>query len=175
MEEWVVKDMVKTIGSRDGHKRKRRSDKGKKRKLYRGKPVKKKRKKFGKFVPYVPKWEKRGKFKIWIWEKMPMSKEGYRRFSRDIRHYMKRVVFKPRQRFDVSPETLSTKESVERFCEEHLYEGSFYIMGFGHGKNKYHTKPVKLCEVYITRHEDGLMVKLINNFRLHRYWFWRGK
>lgn len=160
--------MTRTLGSKDKKKRK-------KRKLYAGKPIKKKRKKFGKFVPYVSKRKRDAPIKLWMIEERPMSKEGYMNFSKKIRPYIRRIVYIPRLRIDVDPYQISNKELVEKLCLEYLWEGTWLIRGFSRGRNKFHVKPVKLCKVKITNHPEGLKAKMINNYRLFRYFFWSGK
>lgn len=170
--------MPRTIGSKDRiNKRKTRKDKGKKRKKYDGKPVKKKRKRHGRFVPYVPISEKRGVIKLWFWEKLQMSPEGYRRFSKETRQYMKPIIFKWRHRIDVPTSMISNKQDMENFCiyQAGLWDGTWYIMGFSHGKNKRGVKPVKLCEMYISNHPSGLKARMTRNFRLFRYSWWSKK
>lgn len=167
--------MVRTPGSKDKRRRKSRSDKGKRRKKYRGKPTKPKRKRFGRFVPYVPPAQKKSVIKIWFWEEAQMTPEGIRRFSRHIRRKMRRIVYKPRIRLDVPVSMLSTNREIENLTLEHLWPGTFLIMGFSKGKNKWGVKPVKLCKVNITDHVGGMRCRVVKNYRLFRYWFWRGQ
>lgn len=164
--------MVKTPGSVDRKKRKRRSDKGKRRKKYRGKSTKKKRKKYGRFIPYVPPLEKKRVIKLWFWKEEAMSPEGFKKWRAEIRQNIRRVIYKPIIRIDVSPSMISTKELIEELCEENLYPGIWLMMGFSHGKNSYRVKPVKLARIKIVEHNTGPRAKMIYNFRLYRYWFW---
>ena len=158
--------MPRTKGAKD--KRKRR-----KRKFYAGKLIKKKRKRYGRFIPYVSKRREDTPIKLWFWEERPMSREGYFRFAKEIRPYMKRIVYKPILRIDVMPELISNKESVEEFCLEHLWSGVWLMKGFSKGKNKYGVKNVTLCKIKITEHADGPQARIIENLRLFRFWFWR--
>jgi len=160
--------MTRTKGAKDLKKRK-------KRKLYAGKPIKKKRKKSGKYVPYISKRDKQSKIKLWFWTEEKMSKEGYKRFPKDVRQFVRKIVYKPKLRIDISPEDISTKEKVEALAVEHLWEGTWLMKGFSHGKNKFHVKNVTLCKIKITDHPEGLRAKLVENKRLFRYWFWRSK
>ena len=166
--------MVRTIGASDLKPRKKRSDKGKRRKKYARKPTKKKRK-VGNFVKYVSKRNKDDPIKIWFWEQLPMNKDSYKNFSKETRPYMKKIVYKPTLRIDVDPYQISNKELVEQLCLEHLWEGVWLMMGFSYGRNKRGIKPVKLCKVKITNHPEGLKAKMMDNYRLFRYWFWNGK
>lgn len=168
--------MTRTYGAIDRRPRKRykrRSDIGKKRKFYAKKPVKKKRKKYGRFVPYVPKSEKRDIIKLWFWKEEKMSYDGYLRWSNKLRPKIRKIIYKPTLRIDANVHDINNRGKLESFCEEHLYEGTWLIMGFSRGKNKYHVKPVKLAKIRIKEHPDGLKAKMIYNYRLFRYWWWR--
>lgn len=164
--------MVRTYGAVDIRKRKSRSDKGKKRKLYAGRKVKGAvRRKFERKIG------NKEVIKIWVWEKGAMSKSGYRLWNRHVRPYIKPVVYYPGIRADVHVSHLQTKEDIEELMLEIVgYEGEFLIMGFSRTwRNSYHVKPVKLCRVIIRESREGLHAKIINNYRLWRYWFWRDK
>ena len=166
--------MSRTYGARDLRKRKKRSDAGKSRKTYAGKSVKKKRRYKG-FVRYVSERRRDAPIKLWAWEERPMNKDSYRNFSAKTRPFMRKIVYKPTLRIDVDPYSISTKELVEKLCLDHLWDGTWLLFGFSHGKNKYRVKPVKLCKVRITDHPDGLRARMTRNFRLYRYFFWQGK
>jgi len=143
----------------------------KKRKLYAGKPIRKKRKYKG-FVRYVSTRKKDAAIKLWFWEERPMNKNSYRNFSKQTRKFMRKIIYKPTLRLDIPPEMISTTELVEQLCLDQLWAGTWLVMGFSHGKNKYGIKPVKLCKIRITEHPDGLRAKMITNYRLFRYsWF----
>lgn len=160
--------MSRTRGAKDLKKRKQR-------KLYAGKLIKRRRKKEGKFVPYKSKRKRDDPIKLYILGESPMSKDGYRKFPKRIRSYMRKTVYGKggdRIRIDVDPYQISNKELIEQLCLNHLWEGVWLIFGFGHGKNKRGVKPVLLCKVKITEHPDGLRAKLIENRRIWRYWFW---
>lgn len=159
---------MKTKGAKDLKKRK-------KRKLYAGKPIKKKRKKPGRMTPYVPVRKKDAPIKLWFWEEKPMSKEGYYNFPKKIRGKIRKIIYKPQLRIDVDPQHLSNTEEVKALCLEHLWEGVWLMMGFSHGKNKVRVKPVKLVKIRILESPDGLVAKIITNYRLYRYWFWMEK
>jgi hypothetical protein len=167
--------VVKLYGSVDKvRKRKTRADKGSQRKIYNGKKVKIKRKKSGKFRPYIPPYEKKTNLKVWFWEKCDMSSEGYFRFNKRIRGKMRKTIFKFRHRIDVPINYISTKEKILAFCEEQLWEGTFYVMGFSRGRTTTRVKPVTLCVVHITEHPDGLKARMIENRRLFRYKWYSG-
>lgn len=164
--------MVKTFGSVDKKKRKKRSDFGKRRKYYRGKKTKPKRNKSGKFRPYIPPYEKKQNIKIWFWERLPMNPDSYYRFNKNARGKIRKVIFKFRHRVDVPISMINTKEKLLAFCEEQLWAGEFYVMGFSRGRTRTHIKPVTLCVIYISETSEGLRARLIQNRRLFRYsWF----
>jgi len=155
--------MSRTKGAKDLKKRRVRSDRKKK-------YVKRK----GKLVPYVPKRKRGDPIKIWWWRRKPMSLDGYKKWSRQIRASVYKKVTEFGVRMDVPPEMISSPEAIEKLALEYLYEGVWLLMGFSHGRNKFHVKPVKLCKVVIRESGDGMTAKVSETWRLSRYWFWRG-
>lgn len=155
--------MTRTKGAKDLKKRKHRVDRT--RKYVHRKGV---------LVPYRPKREKTDPIKVWFWEKVKMSPEGQRKWNRHIRGKMTRnpvVMF--RTRVDLSPARISTRAKVEALAlDVQGYSGEFMLMGFSHGKNKFHVKPVMLCRITITQTSKGLIAKCYDTTRLSRYWFW---
>lgn len=161
--------MVKTYGSRDRKPRK-------KRKLYAGKPIKKKRHVNGKLVPYKSIRSKYDPISVWFFRKDPMSYEGYLRWSRNLRPHTRRIVFR---NVDspvlVSPSLISTPEKVEEFAIEIIgYPGVFQLRMPTHKKNKNHVSYCKKADIKITETTDGLKAKTSNYSKLKRYWFFRG-
>lgn len=155
--------MSRTKGARDRVKRRPRSDR-KHRYVKRN----------GKMVRYVPKRKRGDPIKLIWWQVCPMSPEGYARFSRDTRAYMRRTVFKYVMRVDAPPERLSTKEEIANFALETVgFAGTFLLKGFSHGKNKWGIKQVTLCHVKIVESQEGLRAVVSNTSRVRRYWFWR--
>jgi hypothetical protein len=167
--------MSRTKGSRDRKQRKhrsvRRSDYGKKRKLFKGKPPKGKRQ-----IKSERKIKNNGILKVWVWQRISRTPESAMKFNARVRPFMARhPITAFRMRHDLPVDEINTKEKIELFFEENYWEGDFYLMGFSHGKNKYHVKPVKICEVLVRETNDGLKARMIQNFRLSRYkWFYRG-
>lgn len=164
---------MRTYGARDKHKRKRRSDLGKRRKFYRKKPTKRKRTIKGVIKTYTSKRSRGDPIKIWWWKEERMSLDGLRRFPRKVRHKVRKIIYKPTLRMDVPPDYISSKEKVESLAEQHLWEGVWLMMGFSHGKNKFFIKPVKLAKIRIIDTSNGLKARMIQNYRLFRYWFWK--
>ncbi len=167
--------MSRTRGSVDIGRRSKRSDKGKPRKFYKGKSVKRKRKKKGKFVPYISKRQRRGTVKIWWWIEEPMSQEGYRRISPETRRYMRKVVYRPLLRANVEPYMLSTIENIKQLALHNLgYEGTFLLKMFSHAKTKTHCTNRTVAKVIIKDSDDGLRVSVEETWRIKKYWFFRG-
>lgn len=115
--------------------------------------------------------------KTWIWEKQNMSRNGYYRFNRHIRHKIKPIIYVPLRgsSINVNVNDIDTKEKlVNYYTSLLLREGDFLIMSYSHGKNKFRVKPVKLCEISIRSNEQGIYGIFTKNWRLFRYWFYRG-
>jgi len=158
--------MSRTKGARDKKKRKQR-------KFYAGKPIKKKRKRHGRLVPYISKRDRRGKVKIWWWEVRKMSLSGFRNWSRSTRMYAKRIVYKPLIRADVFPYELSNKESIGQLAIDHLgYEGTFLLKMFCHAKNRYGCTNRKVAVVKIRDTPEGLKAFVSDTWKISIYWFW---
>jgi hypothetical protein len=170
--------MVRTIGARDTQKRKRRKDKGKGRKFYAGKSVKRKRKnKFGNLIPYESKRKRDSPILIWFWEVKPMSYEGYKRWNRKLRPRIRKTVFYPIDKpFYINPESISTKEKLGLVAIETIqYPGSFQLRMPSHSKNSFRVSFRKKAEIKILEDANGdLYSKVFNTFKLSRYWYWRG-
>lgn len=163
--------MTRTKGAQDRKPRRERSDKGRKRKKYRGRPVSKSRK-----IKYEKKKGQKEILKIWIWQRAPMSKEGYKRWNKKMRPYIKPYIFLFHVRADVPVERLRNKREIEDLMLEIVgHEGDFYMMGFSKTpRNKYRVKPVKMARILILESREGLKARMVENFRLWRYWFWEG-
>jgi hypothetical protein len=160
--------MVRTKGAKDKKQRKVRRD----RKL---KYMKRK----GKLVPYRSKRKKGDPIKVWFWERVQMSKTGYMNWSPIVRSRIKPVITKMQKGIHlINPIKISSVSAIQDFITEMylkgiLHEGEYLMMGFSHGKNKYHVKPVKLCKLFIMASEEKIYVSVSNTWRLSRYWFWK--
>jgi len=118
-------------------------------------------------------------FKLFIWKRETMSKDGYMQFSAKCRAKMRKIVYKPYTRIDILAEdidkTLGDKESIARMMEERVgVSGTFIIRGGSGGKTKYHFKWVKLAVCNILYVKEELKALVNPTFRIKRYWFWRG-
>jgi len=163
--------MPRRFGSVDRFQRKGRSDKGRKRSMYNGRPVRTKR-----YYKNEKKIRNQGILKVWVWQRVPRSQESKNKFSPRVRPFMARhpiTIF--RMRHDLDVKEIDCKWKIERFFEENYWGGTFLLMGFSHGKNRYHVKPVKLCEVIVHESPNGLRARFYRDFRMQKYkWFWKG-
>lgn len=168
--------MVRLFGSKNSYKSKR-SDKGKHRKFYRGKPVKRKRKnRQGNFVPYESKRKRNDPILIWLWEVRPMSYSGYLRWNRQMRPKIRKVVFYPVDKpFYINNEDISNREKLGVVCIDRIqYPGSFQVRMPTHSKNSHRVSFKKKCEVKIMSDAEGsLYAKVFNSSKMSHYWFWR--
>ena len=172
--------MVKTKGSKDKIKhRKRRSDVGKKREFYNHKKTKPRHKVNGNFVSYISKRKRDDPIKVWFWSVEPMSHQGLMNFNKDIRRKMHRFVYgRNKVRIDVYPEVISTKDNISELALEYLWEGTWHLKLWGNSKNKFHTSARTVAVIKITNHPDGMRCRVIpayNKRSLRRYWFWRDR
>ncbi len=159
---------MKTVGAIDKRKRRQRSDYGKKREFYRGKRVKKRRE-----IIWNKKQGQKEVLKLWVWQKETMSPEGRSKWNRKVRPFIKNIVYIPRMRIDAHVSYLTTKQSIEQlFLEVIGYTGEFLIMGFSNAGNKFHCKPVKICRIIIHESKECLRSRMIQDYRLWRYWFY---
>lgn len=169
--------MARTYGAYDLRPRKTRSDKNKKRKLYNGKPTKKKRLSNGKLVPYKTKRDKNDPVKIWYQEVKPMSKVGYKKFHPKVRKYLdttiKPFIGKP---VKVKPEEISTPDKIGKISIDVLqYDGTFNFMMPSASKSSKRVSYKKKAVVKITESEGGLHARVINYGKMRHYWFFRNE
>lgn len=155
--------------------RKTRSDKGKQREFYRKRPVKKKRRKNGKLVVYVPKRSKFDPIKLQIIKIEQMSKEGFNNFPRHLRSHIKPYIFSSnRYRIDAYPDDINNKEKMGNLIIDICgSEGVWDVRAWNHKKNKGHCSPCRICLVKVYDSENGFYSKVYPTKRLSRYWFWR--
>lgn len=170
----------KTVGAVDKiPKRKRRSDRNKHRKKYAGRPVKRKRKIRGRYVPYESLRRKGSPLKVYFFKVDVMSNEGYFHFPKDTRAKIWKYVYGrngARVRVDLSEEQLSTKENISSWCSENLWEGSWHLRLWTHKKNLYHCSARTVATIKLTNSADGLRCKVYPSHRgrsLRRYSFWK--
>ncbi len=151
-----------------------RIDKGKKRKTYAGKPVKK-RKTNSSYVPYRSDRDNDAPLKVQFVQRVPMSLDGFRSWNKKIRPKVNRTVFKAFPSISLTPEQLSTPESIEDIAVEHLQGvGTWDLRLLCTKKNKGHVSFCRRATIKIRDTEEGLVAKLSDYHLLSRYFFWRG-
>lgn len=155
---------MRTKGAKDKKKRKRRSDR---KHRYR--------KKNGRMQIYVSKRKPGDPVRVWFWEKQPMSQDGYRRFPKEVRPYIKKKIFLFVNRPSSVPEdNVSSVEAIEQLAIMLVrYEGIFYLMMPTHRKNQGHVSYCRKATVYITQSSEGLRARVVNYGRMGRYPFFR--
>lgn len=161
--------MSRRLGDTDKRPRKTRSDLGRKRTTYAGKPVVKKRK-----MRFERKIGNKEFLKIYVWEELPMSYDGRKRWNIRVRRHASPRVYKPRMVHQVHVSQINTKEKLEQFVAEHYWSGTFIVKGFSNAKNMYHCKQVRLCRIAVKETPKGNKGIMRNNYRLGRYsWFYK--
>jgi len=156
--------MPRTKFAKDKKKRKSRRD-----------PKKKYTKHKGKFIPYKPKRDRNDPVRIWWWERIPMSLQGVQHFPKQVRPYVNRVITKFGVMVNVLPEELSTAKDIENLALITIgYPGNFLLMMPCHSRNAWRVSYKKVARIIITESSEGLNAKMVENFRLFRYFFWKG-
>lgn len=113
--------------------------------------------------------------KLWVWEELPMSLDGYRQWSKHLRASVTKLVYKPVERIDVLVSQIDTKRKIMSLVEERYGKGTWIVRGFSHGKNQKRIKAVRLAKVIVDEHGDGYISRISETHRLSRYWFWKDK
>ena len=161
-----------------------RSDKGKKRKTYAGKPVRKRNYNSSNFVPYVKTRKKDDPIKIMIYETKDMSYDGYKRWARKLRGVIYKKVFYPVKLKDegykdyvllVYPQDISNIEKLQEFAVNVIgYPGKFDLRMITPRKNKHFRSFCKKADIIIKEHPEGLNASIHNYSKLNKYWFFKG-
>lgn len=155
---------MRTKFAKDKKKRKTRCDKIHK---HRGN---------GNLIKYVSDRHKDQPIKVWFWQKIPMSKDGYMRFPAHLRVHVSKFVYpfvgKP---ILVDSVHLSTKEAIANLAVSVVqYPGTFLVMLCGHSRNVHHCSYRKKAIVRIEENEEGLRGKVLWQSMYH-YWFWKDR
>ena len=133
------------------------------------------RKKHGKMIPYIPKRGRDDPVMLWAWREEPMPYSSIRRIPKKLRPTARKIIYKKDKRFDVAPKEITNKEDFEKICNLALDEvGNYLIMMFCHAKNKFGVSPKKVASIVIRDTPTGKEAVLVKNWRLYRYWFWKG-
>lgn len=169
--------MARTYGAYDLKPRKKRSDFGSRRKLYNGKPTKKKRKVNGRLIPYKSKRGRNDPVSIWFQEIKPMSKEGYNKWSRKSRPYIdktiKPFIDKPTR---IKPEDISTPEKIGKVAVDILqYEGTFNFLMPSASRSSKRVSYKKKATIKIMQSEGGLYARVSNYGKMRHYFFFRNE
>lgn len=160
------------VRGKDKRPRKARADRGKKRKLYNGKPCNHTPKRY-----YSKKIGNKNSIKIWIWKIEIMSADGYKRWHRNIRRKVNQEVWIPQNRdhvYLVNVDEINTKENLCHFVCDRYYEGTWAVMGFTNKKNKYHCSPKCKARITIKETPEGNIVKNFKDSGMYHYWFYNG-
>lgn len=156
--------MGRLPGSKDKKKRKRRKD------------AKHKRNKHGKLIKYKSKRGPDDPIKLFFWEIRDMKRSSLMNWGKRLRSRVSKRVFIPFKRVDVDPVDISTRENIKELALNVIgEEGTFRMRGFGHGKNTWGVKQVRLVDIYIKEKDGQLEVRLDDCWRLKRKykWLWR--
>lgn len=112
--------------------------------------------------------------KIRFVPELPMSKEGYKNWSPDRRAKIHKKVYGKPVCMTVPVEELKNKEAIGKLAAENLWDGTFILMGYSHGKTPTHVKLVGLCRIYLKKKEGKYSARVVHlkYARLSRYWFY---
>lgn len=107
----------------------------------------------------------------------PMSKEGYKHWTPKLRLKLHKMVYGKGDVFcygNIPVEAICSKQAIGEFARDNLYEGSWIMLGYSHGKTKTHVKLVALCRIILKSKNNKYTarVTLLKRKRLSRYWFW---
>lgn len=171
--------MVKTKGSRDRVRfRKKRSDIGKKREKYAGKPTKPRRKINGVYKPYVSTRKREDPISVGLYERKPMSHEGLINWSPKSRRKVHKYVYGTRLHYTVKPEEINNKEKIaDMFCSD-LDVGTWEFRLPSNKKNKGHVSYCCFAILKIKDSPEGMKCKVTPHFKrrsLRRLWWWQGE
>lgn len=153
-----------------------RSDKGKKRKFYAGKRVKKRPKHSDKFVAYKSNRNRDDPVGVQFVEVCRMTMDGYRNWNKKLRPHIRTKVYKAMESILVPPEDLSTPEKIGEVAIDFIqYPGTFQMRMSTHRTNEYRVSYVTKCVVILKESSGELVAKVIDTHKgINRYWFYRG-
>lgn len=162
------------IRGRDLRPRRRRmiarSDRGKRRKLFKGKRPKTKRR-----IKFERRRGNKTEIKLRWMEKRKMSLRGWRAWNPKIRPKMHPYTYHWGSVVLTPVIDISNREDIEEWALTAIgYPGFFYVMGLSKTfKNKWQRKWVKMFSITIKETKDGLRAKFQRDFRMFRYWYWQ--
>jgi hypothetical protein len=155
---------MRTKFAKDKKKRKTRSDK-----IH-------KHRRNGNLIKYVSNRHRDDPVKVWFWQKLPMSRDGYMRFPAHLRMSVTKNVYKfVGKPILVDPNVLSSKDAIADLAVSVIrYPGTFLLMMCGHAQNTHHTSYRKKAIIRIDENEEGLRGKVLWQSMYH-YWFYKDK
>lgn len=173
-EEWIHWiQMARTFGAKDKKKRKRKKDS---KYTYR--------KKLSRVTgsPYFKKYEsqrsKGDPVKVWFWVRKAMSREGYYNWNKNLRAKINPNVWYPIDKpFYIYPHEISNPDKIAALAKHYIQYGGYFQMRMrSKRKNKGGGSYVKKVTFIIEENLDSgeLDVKIIESWRMSRYWFWEG-
>lgn len=114
--------------------------------------------------------------KIRINQMKEMSKQGLKNWSPKLRKTAYKHTFKPVLFSKVHFSNLSTRENIGKWAYDNLWDGTFVMLGYSHRKTKIHVGLVSMCKFRLDIISEGgrYNFKMLKNYRLFRYWFWKG-
>ena len=102
-----------------------------------------------------------------------MSLDGHMQWSRRLRGYTRKIIFKPVMRIDVHYTRIDTLKKIARLCEEMLGAGVWIVRSLSHARTKTHFKWVRLARVVVRTSGDRYSSIISEAWRLKRYKFFR--
>lgn len=162
--------MVKTYGSVDKKQRKARSDIGKKRKKYRGKPVKGRTNKPLKSKIIGNKTH----IKIKVYQIKPMTKSGRLRWNKKSRRFASNETWTPLPRtHHVRTSDINSEKKLCQWVADNYYPGEFApktVVPCKKSKSGFCWK--RLCRISVGENDRGYYGIMGIKYRIHRYrWF----
>lgn len=112
--------------------------------------------------------------KLFFWKIVPMSQQGRRQWTKKLRPYLKRFVYKPELRVDVPVTEINTKQKIIDLVERLLGSGVWIMRGITiTPKTKTGFKWVRLAVITVRDRKQGYHSTITEYWRLSRYWFWQ--
>ena len=110
---------------------------------------------------------------LYIWSEQDMSLDGYRHWSKRLRPFVTKRVFKPELRIDVHYTQIVSRAKIVALIEDRMGEGTWIVRSLSHGKTRTHWKWVRLAKVVVIEHGDDYKSMIELSFRLKRYKFFK--
>lgn len=110
---------------------------------------------------------------LFIWSEEDMSLDGYRQWSKRLRPFVTKRVFKPALRVNVHYSQIDTKAKIMALIEDLMGVGTWIVRTLSRGKTRVHWKWVRIAKVVVMTHGDGYNSRISDTWRLARYKFFR--